>query len=47
MTEVVLLGNIALRTGHRIEFDPKRMKVTNCEFANQFIGRSYREGWEI
>lgn len=47
MTEVVHLGNLALRTGHRIEFDPKALKVTNCDYANKFIGRDYRQGWEL
>jgi hypothetical protein len=45
MTEVVLLGNVALRTGAAIEWDSRRMKVTNLSDANRFIGRDYRRGW--
>ena len=47
LTETVLLGNIALRSGQKIEWDPTRMKVTNVPEANQFIRREYRKGWEV
>ena len=46
MTEAVLLGNVALRAGKRIEWDPKKLTVTNVPDANQFIRRDYRKGWE-
>jgi predicted dehydrogenase len=46
-TEVVLLGNVAYRTGATIEFDPVQMKVTNVAAANQYLSKSYRKGWEI
>ena len=44
-TEAVLLGNVALRVGQRIEWDAKKLKVTNIRDANQFIRRPYRKGW--
>jgi len=47
LTELAHLGNVALRSQTKIEFDPVSMKVTNCEEPNQFIGREYREGWTL
>ena len=46
MTEAVLLGNVALRVGRRIEWDAKNMKVKNVTEANQMIRKDYRKGWE-
>ncbi|MGH2604744.1 MAG: gfo/Idh/MocA family oxidoreductase, partial [Dehalococcoidia bacterium] len=46
-TEVVLLGVVALRAGHRIEWDAKNMRVTNDEAANQYVRREYRPGWGV
>jgi predicted dehydrogenase len=47
LTETLLLGNVAMFAGHRIEFDGKRCRVTNCEFADSLIRREYREGWDL
>ena len=47
MTEAYLLGNIALRVGERIEWDPAAFRITNCEKANQYLRREYRKGWEL
>ena len=47
LSEVVLLGNLALRTGRRIEWDAANMKCTNVPEANQFVKREYRKGWEL
>jgi hypothetical protein len=47
LTETVLLGNVAIRAGKRIEWDGPNMKVTNIPEANEFIGRKYREGWTL
>jgi hypothetical protein len=46
-TEAYQLGNVALRVGHRIEWDPKEFRVTNCREANQYLRAEYRRGWEI
>jgi hypothetical protein len=46
MTEAVLLGNVALRAGKRIEWDAKRLQVTNAPEANQYVRTEYRKGWE-
>ena len=37
MTEAVLLGNVAIRSGKRIEWNPGDLKVTNAPEANQYI----------
>ena len=47
LTEVVLLGNVALRTGGKIYWDGPNMKVTNVPEANQYINPTYREGWTL
>ncbi|MGB5170372.1 MAG: Gfo/Idh/MocA family oxidoreductase [Eudoraea sp.] len=31
----------------KLLWDGESMKITNLEEANQFVGRTYREGWEI
>jgi hypothetical protein len=46
-TEAYLLGNVALRVGHRVEWDPKAFRITNCREANQYLTREYRRGWEL
>ena len=47
LTETVLLGNIALRAGKKVDWDAINMKVTNDEAANEYVTRKYREGWEL
>ena len=47
LTETVLLGNIALRAGKKVEWDGVNMKVTNDSAANQFVTREYRHGWDL
>jgi len=46
-TEIVLLGNVAYRTGEAIDYDPAKMKVTNVDSANEFLTKRYRKGWEV
>lgn len=49
LTEVMLLGIVALRTGQgrKIEYDGENMRVTNIEEANQYLTREYRPGWSM
>lgn len=46
-TEAYQLGNVALRVGHRIEWDPLAFRITNCREANQYLHREDRRGWEF
>jgi predicted dehydrogenase len=47
LTETVLLGNVAYRTGERLEWDAENLKATNCPEADQFIRRECRSGWSL
>jgi hypothetical protein len=42
LTEMVLLGNLALRAGQTIEWDSARLRCTNLPAADRFIHKSYR-----
>ena len=46
-TEIVLLGNVAYRVGETIEYDPKKLKVTNNTAANDLLSKDYRKGWGL
>lgn len=46
-TEAYQLGNVALRVGHRVEWDALEFRVTNCREANQYLMREYRRGWDL
>jgi predicted dehydrogenase len=54
LTEVVLLGNVALRlklreelTMKKLLWDGAQMRFTNSDDAKKFLRREYRKGWEI
>jgi hypothetical protein len=47
LTELVLLGNVALRTGKKLHWDAVNMKATNAPEADAFLKEEYRAGWEI
>ncbi|HNY29018.1 MAG TPA: Gfo/Idh/MocA family oxidoreductase [Candidatus Sumerlaeota bacterium] len=47
LTEFVLMGNVAIRAGKRLDFDWKNLKVTNDEAANEFLKPNYREGFTL
>ena len=47
LTEFVLLGNIAIRTGKRLDWDAEAMRFTNDEAANKFVKEEYRSGWSL
>jgi hypothetical protein len=54
MTEVILLGNIAVRMslktqekGLQLAYDGPNMRITNLPEANEYIRRRYREGWTL
>lgn len=41
------LGNIALETRSRIDWDPKAERITNNEAANALLHYEYREPWKL
>ncbi|HVJ85451.1 MAG TPA: Gfo/Idh/MocA family oxidoreductase [Caulifigura sp.] len=47
LTETVLLGNLAFRSGATIEWDSVNLKAKGLPAADQFIRRQYRKGWEV
>ena len=47
LTESVLLGNVAYRTGERLEWDAANLKATNSEAAAKYVTKEYRKGWEV
>jgi hypothetical protein len=47
LTEIILLGCVALRVGKKLEWDGPNMRATNAPEADQFIKRTYRKGWEL
>ena len=47
LTEVMLLGVVALRAGKKIEYDAANMRVTNVSAANQYLEREPRAGWSL
>ena len=47
LTETVLLGTVAYRTGKKLEWDAQRLVATSAPEATQFIRKTYREGWEL
>lgn len=47
LTETVLLGNVAYRTGKSLDWDAVSLKATNCPEADKYIRKEYRAGWEV
>ncbi len=47
LTETILLGNLAVRVGKRIEWDGPNMKSTNCPEAMKFVRREYSPGYSV
>jgi predicted dehydrogenase len=47
LTEMVLLSNLAVRAGRRIEWDGANQKVTNLPHANQWVTKEYRPGFGV
>lgn len=47
LTEAMLLGNVAIRTGKKLDWDGPAMQVTNCPEAAQYIKPEYRAGWSL
>ena len=47
LTEIMLLGVAALRSGTRLQYDGPNMRVTNSVAANSFFTRDYRKGFGL
>ncbi len=47
LTEIMLLGCVALRAGQKIEWDGPNMRATNCPEAAQYVKRENRTGWVL
>jgi hypothetical protein len=47
LTEVMLLGVVALRAGTKIHYDAANMRITNSKEGNDFLKREYRRGFSL
>ncbi len=50
LTEVMLLGNVAVRTQEhktKLEWDGEKMEFTNLPEANRYLHFEYRTGWSL
>ncbi len=47
LTEIVLLGNLAIRTGKKIEWDGPKMTSPNVPEAAQYVREACRPGWSL
>ncbi len=47
MAETVLLGNIAIKLGRRLDWNGEKFEFTNVAQANPLLTKEYREGWRI
>jgi len=47
LTEIILLGCVALRVGKKMAWDGPAMKATNAPEAAQYLRREYRPGWSL
>lgn len=47
LTEITLLGVLAVRTGKRIEWDHENARAKNIDGIETLIDGEYRKGWEV
>ena len=47
LTEMVLLGNLAVRAGRNLELDPETGAVKNATIPAEWIQPKYRDGWSL
>ena len=47
VTETLLLGNVASRTGQKLNWDRSNLKVPNSEAAQKLVSPERRKGWEL
>jgi predicted dehydrogenase len=47
LTETVLLGIVAYRSGEKLTWDAEQLQVSNSSRAEEFLNKSYRSGFEV
>lgn len=47
LTEFILLGNVAMRVGKKMEWAGSELRSPNCPEADKFVKREYRSGWTL
>ncbi len=47
LTEMVLLGQVALRTGKKLDWDGPNLKATKTPEADRYLKPAFREGWSF
>ncbi len=47
LTEMVLLGNLAIRTGRTLELNPETGEVTNVKIPEEYLMPRYRAGFSL
>ena len=47
LTEIMLLGVVALRANTKLHYDGANMRVTNSAEANEYLTRTYRAGYSL
>jgi predicted dehydrogenase len=47
LTEIMLLGVVALNAGKRIDYDGAAMRIRNVADSDALLKRTYREGWPL
>jgi predicted dehydrogenase len=47
LTETILLGVVAYRSGKRLEWDAAALKIPNAPEAEHYLSKKYRQGFEV
>jgi predicted dehydrogenase len=47
LTETVLLGNVAYRSGCKLDWDAKSLNARNTSQAENYLRAEYRKGWRL
>jgi predicted dehydrogenase len=47
LSEMVLLGNLAVRLGRTLELNPETGEITNIKIPEDYIRPAYRSGWSL
>ncbi len=47
LTEIILLGCVAMRVSKKLEWDGEGMRAKNAPEAAQYVRREYRDGWNV